>query len=204
MKVATKKEEKRVSILKAASEVFARYGYDKTTLEDIGKRLGMNKASLYYYFKNKEEIFIQVILAEMKIFINDLQKKTASKPTVEEKTIHYLTERIKRYEQVLNVTKLSIESLRKVEPLFQDLYSKVKQQEIIFLQSLLNKGVEKQEIIATDTKDLAESLFIISDALKHDRVVQKELYFGDEFDYSIIEKKITNIIKLIFNGLKFK
>ena len=201
MKASSKKLNKKEAILKSASEVFARYGYDKTTLDDIGSRIGLNKASLYYYFKNKEEIFVQVILTESEIFIQDLQEKTAQKSNVEEKTIHYLTERIKRYEQVLNVTKLSIESLQKVEPLFQDLYLKVKEKEIIFLKDLLDKGVEKKEIDFCDTLDLAESFFIISDALKHDRTVQKELYFGNEFDYTDIEEKITKIIKYIFKGL---
>ena len=202
MTEANKKASKRDKILRAASEVFARYGYDKTTLDDIGRRIGLNKASLYYYFKNKEEIFIQVILAETEIFINDLQQKTTAKHQVEEKVIHYLTERIKRYEEVLNVTQLSIESLQKVEPLFQDLYQTVKSKEIIFLKELLDIGVDKKEISVADTQDLAESLFIISDALKHDRTVQKELYFGNNYDYTDIEKKITNIIKYIFNGLK--
>ena len=53
---------KKQEILKAASECFARFGYEKTTLDDIGKMVGLNKASLYYYYKNKEDIFAEVVL----------------------------------------------------------------------------------------------------------------------------------------------
>ncbi|MFX0062900.1 MAG: TetR/AcrR family transcriptional regulator [Candidatus Hermodarchaeota archaeon] len=34
----------------AASDCFAKYGYRKTTLEDISKIVGVRKASLYYYW----------------------------------------------------------------------------------------------------------------------------------------------------------
>lgn len=49
--------ERGDEILDAAARCFARYGYDKTTMEDIGKLVGMNKVSLYYYFDGKEALF---------------------------------------------------------------------------------------------------------------------------------------------------
>ena len=198
----SKKESRREHILKIASEVFARFGYDKTTLEDIGKRCGLNKASLYYYFKNKEALFVQVILSETGQFIADLQAKTARIKAVEAKVVHYLSERIKRYEQVLNFTQLSLESLQKVEPLYMNLYQQVKAKEILFISQLLEEGMQEQAIKTMDAKDLAESLFIISDALKHDRMTQEELYFDGNYDYQKVENRLRTIIHLIFKGLE--
>ncbi len=54
----------RDRIVQAASEVFGRYGYRKTTVEDIAGRLHMGKSSLYYYFRGKEEIFHAVVECE--------------------------------------------------------------------------------------------------------------------------------------------
>ncbi|ANU09862.1 transcriptional regulator [Planococcus antarcticus DSM 14505] len=51
-KAAKKKEE----ILRSASLVIARNGYKNATMEDIAAELLMTKGSLYYYFKNKEEL----------------------------------------------------------------------------------------------------------------------------------------------------
>ena len=51
-KAARKKEE----ILRSASLVIARNGYQNATIEDIAAELLMTKGSLYYYFKNKEEL----------------------------------------------------------------------------------------------------------------------------------------------------
>lgn len=51
-KVAKKKED----ILRSASLVISRNGYQNATMEDIAAELLMTKGALYYYFKNKEEI----------------------------------------------------------------------------------------------------------------------------------------------------
>lgn len=197
-----KKSDKRELILKSASEVFARFGFEKTTLEDIGKRCNLNKASLYYYFKSKEDIFIAVVLSETEVFIHELQAQTRQLADAEAKTLHYLTMRVRRYEEVLNATQLSLDNLRQVEPLFDQLYQTVKEKEILFLQEILTEGIDRNEIQTTDTAILAQSLFLISDALKHHQVMQERAYVGEKFDYTNTESQLNLIIQLIFKGLK--
>jgi AcrR family transcriptional regulator len=53
-------KEKRQKILENAARLFARKGYEKVSLEEIAARLKLNKASLYYYFKSKDEMFFQI------------------------------------------------------------------------------------------------------------------------------------------------
>lgn len=50
-------DEKRERILKAAEALFDRYGYASTTIEQIVQALGVTKPFVYYYFRNKQEIF---------------------------------------------------------------------------------------------------------------------------------------------------
>ncbi len=57
----------RTAILDASRDLFARFGYKKTTMEDIAMALRKGKSSLYYYFKNKEEIFQAVIELESEL-----------------------------------------------------------------------------------------------------------------------------------------
>ena len=47
---------RRVEILKSAAAAFRTRGYHGTSVDDIAQALRMTKGSLYYYFKNKEEI----------------------------------------------------------------------------------------------------------------------------------------------------
>lgn len=50
-------DDKREAILAAAQIQFSRYGFRRTSMEDIAKETGVSRASLYSYFENKEEIF---------------------------------------------------------------------------------------------------------------------------------------------------
>lgn len=54
------KAEIRVKILQAAIESFAQTGFDRTKMEDIAKRLGLSKGTIYLYFKSKEELFLRI------------------------------------------------------------------------------------------------------------------------------------------------
>jgi len=49
-------QEARNRIIKTAVEAFSESGYHQTTMEDIAKRLGVSKAAIYSYFKDKEEL----------------------------------------------------------------------------------------------------------------------------------------------------
>jgi len=48
-------------ILDTSSRLFRERGYDRTTLDDIAAELRVTKPSLYYYFRNKEEILLACI-----------------------------------------------------------------------------------------------------------------------------------------------
>jgi AcrR family transcriptional regulator len=47
----------RTRILTAATTLFARYGFKRTTMEDIASEAGLSRASLYLQFRSKEGIF---------------------------------------------------------------------------------------------------------------------------------------------------
>lgn len=60
-----KDEEVKKSILEAALNVFQKWGYNKTTMQDIAKEARKGKSTLYYYYKSKEEILEAVAIQEM-------------------------------------------------------------------------------------------------------------------------------------------
>jgi AcrR family transcriptional regulator len=56
-----RKEARPQEILSAALAVFAERGYAATRLDDVARRAGVTKGTLYLYFPNKEELFKAVI-----------------------------------------------------------------------------------------------------------------------------------------------
>ncbi|MGJ8562611.1 MAG: TetR/AcrR family transcriptional regulator [Alphaproteobacteria bacterium] len=50
---------KRRAVVRAAGEAFRRRGYHNTSMTNIAETLGLTKAALYYYVKNKEEVLFE-------------------------------------------------------------------------------------------------------------------------------------------------
>jgi AcrR family transcriptional regulator len=48
-------------VLKAARALFGRYGFEKTTVEDIATEAGISKGAIYLEFPNKDEIFVAIV-----------------------------------------------------------------------------------------------------------------------------------------------
>jgi AcrR family transcriptional regulator len=55
-----KTDERRLAILGAAHQAFAEAGFRGTTIEDIARRFGGSKATIYSYFRSKEDLFVAV------------------------------------------------------------------------------------------------------------------------------------------------
>lgn len=54
-------EGRREAIIEAATEAFYRHGYGGASLRDIAQEAGITQATVYYHFKNKEEILLTII-----------------------------------------------------------------------------------------------------------------------------------------------
>ncbi|MDR3714854.1 MAG: TetR/AcrR family transcriptional regulator [Puia sp.] len=197
-----KKELVKEKIGKVAMQCFTKFGLDKTTLDDIAKAVGLNKASLYYYYKNKEDIFLEVAMKEGQDFINSLQSKVLEKTGTEERIGYYMQERFDYYKNVLNLNRVSSETLNKLLPKFFELYDAMMKQEVKYLTQLIKDGVGSGELQEIHAGKLASSLISISDALKHS-VEQKAILRGEsDIDYSDSIREMKFLVSLIFKGLR--
>lgn len=59
--------ERREQILKAAMALFRKKGYHATTMREICDRSGVNRASIYDYFKSKEDILVYIYKRMMRV-----------------------------------------------------------------------------------------------------------------------------------------
>ncbi|MEQ8319180.1 MAG: TetR/AcrR family transcriptional regulator [Rhodospirillales bacterium] len=54
-------EQTRGALLEAASDEFARYGFDGARVERIVRNAGCNMRMLYHYFQSKENLYLEVL-----------------------------------------------------------------------------------------------------------------------------------------------
>jgi AcrR family transcriptional regulator len=60
----TKRQERAERILDATAELMLRWGYRKTTIDDIAKQAGVAKGTIYLHWKSREDLFEAVIIRE--------------------------------------------------------------------------------------------------------------------------------------------
>ncbi len=64
-------------IFDAAQECFARYGFQKTSMEDIAREAGLSRRSVYRHFPDKAALFNEVAEARTRIFLDEIVRRTS-------------------------------------------------------------------------------------------------------------------------------
>jgi AcrR family transcriptional regulator len=59
---AAPSESPRAGIVNAATKLFSEKGYAQTTMSDIARASGLQQSSLYYWFRNKEQLLGEALL----------------------------------------------------------------------------------------------------------------------------------------------
>lgn len=73
------KEEVRERIIQAAIQSFSQTGFDRTKVDDIAKRLGLSKGTIYLYFTSKEELFLAICEHYLKVIKERQQASISSR-----------------------------------------------------------------------------------------------------------------------------
>jgi TetR/AcrR family fatty acid metabolism transcriptional regulator len=73
------------SILETAADLFGESGYNAVRMEDIATRAGVAKGTLYLYFKNKDDLFLALILRRMTDLLQQIRHKASTAATPEAK-----------------------------------------------------------------------------------------------------------------------
>lgn len=194
------RSDRRTKILEAAAACFGRYGYAKTTLDDIGRAARLNKTSLYYYFPSKDELFMTVVLTESTAFMQALAERVRQRPSPAEQVREYLLERLRYYRQVLDRHALSQPELQTLEPRFEALYAEVREREVAFLADLLLPLLPPTEPPAPGARRLANLLLSAADAFKHAAVREAPAPASPNFDAAEADTRL--LVELIIRGLR--
>lgn len=72
-------EARTVTVLEAASEVFAQRGYTAATIEEIAQLAGIGKGTTYEYFRSKQELFLAVIEHDWQRMVQSIDTRVGLK-----------------------------------------------------------------------------------------------------------------------------
>lgn len=188
-------------IIEGAAHCFVRYGYSKTTLDDIGKSVGLKKNSLYHYFKNKEDIFFAVLKRELRHTGIERQQLVHAATGIKDQIAAYMQWRLQSCTQPTILHAILTETWDSQHPLFYRVFGLLREDETNFLESLFLTAYRNHEIIEYDYKMLAESLLVIFTAVKQQEFNYPSL---DPEDQPAMkhDKHVLFIVETMLKGLK--
>lgn len=194
-------DKKKEAILEATKELIAKYGFLKTTLDDIAAEIGMKKSSLYYYYSNKEAILFDVIKKETALYYNEMEKEVNKVSGCVNKIMAFEKVNLHFFKKSITLYELTINKIWEVKNLIDDLYKDFISKEVSFLKKIIDEGVQNNELQVCDSGRLANAIVTILEAVKY-----KEIYYSGssilkDINFSKVENDFRFIIKLLFNGL---
>jgi len=197
-----KTDQKRELILDAAMRCLARFGMMKVTLDDIAKVLGMNKASLYYYYENKEALFIDALERESLRFFEQVEKNFQSITTATEKMYSMVRTFHAYFRNRAEVLELNVQAMSENHHLIQKLDRRLREKNIDFLRDLIQQGINAGEFRPVDAGQVARIVRIIFDSSRFETLLKKDSSPVDLHDFSKMESDAFFILDLLINGLK--
>jgi len=100
-----KSTQKRNQLLNAALDVFSVYGFAGASLDEIARLADMHKSNIFYYFENKEALYIEVLTSVLQKWLEPLQIFNVEADP-EEMLTHYIEQKIEFSKQNPKASKL--------------------------------------------------------------------------------------------------
>lgn len=196
-------DEKRSRILEVAKRRFSHYGLAKTTMAEIAKDLAFSKALLYYYFPDKNSLYVAVIEDVMDELDVDIRSLISTKIKVDDAISIFLEQRVeslKKYFYIIEYTFLISKDVN--EDISKVIFNTFNcQKEIV--KTILSNGIQNNELQDMDVEENASIFLHACSGMRY--LVMKDLknYFAPEKEEFIAvlgyQKKLAH---MFIHGLK--
>jgi len=185
--------EKKELIIKTAQKLFSRFGFLKTTVDEIAKAARMGKASLYHYFKSKEDIFREVVEKESQILSGKTREAIERENTPQDKIKAFIVTRMECLSELANIYDALKNEYLEHYAFVEKAREANFREEIETIKAILQDGVNDGVF---EIYDIELTSFAIITALK-----------GLEYPWTIeipshkIEGNIDKLLDILFNGI---
>lgn len=190
----TKKSRVTDELIETAKFVFGKYGFRKTTMDDIAIATRRGKTSLYYYFKSKDEIFQAVINKEAENLKANITKAIKNVSSPEDKIKIYIIERMKTLYNLAGFYSTIKNELVDHLHFINDARKQFDKDEAELVKIILMEGISKNKFRIDDIDITSSSIITLL------KGVEVQFFVYSETDN--VEKKLNEIINIIVHGLK--
>jgi len=156
------KADKEQKIFQAALSLFAHYGYRKTTVEDVAVKVGMTKSNIYFYVKNKRELYEKSVSHALEKWRSTIEEELDSAADAKEKFAIASTRAIEYLEGHRELRALLIKDpdIFTLSP-SEDRFYEVNQRAMQMLKNVIQQGIDEGIFYPVDVDHVSEFLFSV-------------------------------------------
>jgi len=191
------KDEVRDQLVQAARQVFARYGYKKTALDDIAKEARKGKSTIYYHFKSKDDIFKAVIDAEAEIRVKTIDDQISILEDPQQKLKTYIYVRMLTLKKVGNYYEAIKNDLLDNLYFVNSLRNNHFDAEINLVKNLLLEGIDKHVYTIQNPELTAKTIVTLLQGFEVPLILKN---LSDEE----LQKSIDEMLNILFFGIVTK
>ncbi|MBU2493221.1 MAG: TetR/AcrR family transcriptional regulator [Bacteroidetes bacterium] len=195
-------DRKKGIILDVTKKLIVQYGYAKTTLDDIAGALGIKKSSLYYYYKNKEDIIYEVMMREKSLYLKCIKEALEIEGSTLYKVLSYERAKENYLKESISPFDLTVSQFIEIKKSIKDIFKNIECDEKQILAEVISNGIKKNELKKCSKDRVAETIINISEAIRLKEFHNSETQRMKESDFDKVRKQIEEIINLIFDGIK--
>lgn len=149
-------------ILEESLKVFAHYGYKKASMEEIAGRLGMTKGNLYFYCRDKLELYEKAVAHALLRWQARVRDAVDGEKDIEKK---FMALALKSYEYLsedddLRTVIMKDPAIQAISPA-DDRFPGIGQASYTMLRSIIQQGVDEGRFRAVDVDHVAGFLYSI-------------------------------------------
>jgi AcrR family transcriptional regulator len=196
------KTEKIKSIIEVAQRLFGIYGIEKVSMQEIADELNLSKASLYYYFPDKESLYIAVIEKEQDEFLSKIHEQTGNIADPSEFLKEYAIRRLSFFRTLLNLSRLRSEYFSNLKPVFSETVANFREKERIIISGILEKGIKDRSFTSLDTFGTAILYLDLLRGLRIATINSKKQFYIDREEYDKLMKKTVDFTEIFVKGLR--
>ena len=148
------KTDTREQLLEVACQTFAKFGYKKTTLDDIAALSGKGKTAIYYYFNSRDDIYKAVLEKEIMLALQSIRQAIASSNANEDKVRAYIESRMTIGSQTPVMNEALHEVKLKNSELVDEVVTRYANEKVKILTQILQDGINNH-VFKIEEPDIA-------------------------------------------------
>ena len=156
------KHQRKNQIMNAALSVAVKKGYSNSRMDDIVKKSNLSKGAIYWYYKSKKDVYLELVDHWFKQYSSDVLIKIESKKTASDKLnalFQYFSSQFVKNQSVFRILS-EFWSLSKIDPEFNHKLQKVYQVFLEYIIKIIQEGISLKEFKNVDPRITALSILI--------------------------------------------